>query len=333
MTKAIRTSVVGAGWMGGMHSRVLFENENAELVSIMDLDNKRGSDLAKSFGVKYTDSFEEVLEDSSVQAVVLCLPDHLHREATIKAIKAKKHILLEKPLATTIEDAKDILDATKGYEGKISIGHLLRYDNRFAQAKRLIQKGEIGDVIHISSWRNNTSIGAERLQGRTSIMFYLGVHEIDLIRWYSDSEVVRVFSESNTRKLVHLGTEDVYVSTLKLANGTVACMELSWCLPNGFSSRLQAGMEIVGTKGAVCIDSFNTGLSLVNEEKNMNLDTFYWPEVNYRLNGALSNQMAGFLNSILDDTEPLVSVEDAYKAVEVACGLTESSRNGYPVNL
>jgi predicted dehydrogenase len=328
-----RAAVVGAGMMGTLHARAISENPASTLVTVVDVDEKRGRDLADKYGAMYTGHYQHVLDDRSIDLVVICLPDQLHRDATLQAIKASKHILLEKPLATSMDDGVAILEASKGYSKKMTVGHLLRYDHRFAQAKKMIADGQIGDIIHMSTWRNNTLSGAERLQGRTSILFYLGVHDIDMLRWFTGCEITKVYADSHSGVLKHLNTEDVFLSLLRFSSGAIASMELSWCLPNGMPARLEAGMEIVGTKGSICIDSFNTGLTLANQSRNFHVDTFHWPEVNERLHGAAADQMAHFLNCITAGTQPLVSVEDAYKAMEVVCHLTESCKRGTPVHI
>ena len=331
--KKLTGAVIGAGMMGGLHSRTIVENPSLELAYIMDISKEAGEKLAKERNAQYTDNLDIVYTDPNVDFVVICLPDQLHVDATLKAIEHKKHILLEKPLATTLEDGETLCKAVEGYDKKVTVGHLLRYDPRFAQAKAAIKRGDIGEIIHMSAKRNNTLAGAYRLGGRTTILCYLAIHDVDMLCWLADEEPANVYTVGNRKALEDIKTEDVYLSVMKFKSGIVASLEHTWCLPDGLPGRLNAGVQVVGTKGALWVDSTNTDLLWATKDKTYSPDTFHWPVVNGKLVGDIREEMNSFTESIMNDTEPVVSFKEANRALRVVQALTDSFNTGEIVSL
>ncbi|MGQ9631222.1 MAG: Gfo/Idh/MocA family protein [bacterium] len=330
--RSVNVGVIGLGLMGGLHSRIYAESPLANLVAVADSDEARLSQAARDLRVKGYEDFSELLSREDIEAVSICTPDQLHLGPTVAAARAGKHILLEKPLATTVEDARKIVEVCRENGVKLMIGYVLRFDPRFTQAFEAISRGEIGRPVHICAKRINPVRSAERLGGRTSVLFYLGPHDINYMRWFVGSPVERVYAEESRIALTHLGVADTILGTLKFANGAVGSLETSWALPNSLGVGVEARVEIAGTKGAIFIDVYDQGLRLYTREV-LYPDTMHWPIVSGRVDGDLRRELEYFLECVVSDKPPLLSGEDGLEDVYVIAAMERSIKEGRPIKV
>ncbi|MGQ9596679.1 MAG: Gfo/Idh/MocA family protein [Thermoproteota archaeon] len=161
----IRVGVIGCGVMGKYHARVYSELPGVKLLATADVLEERAKEVAKEFGAErwYTD-YNELLTRSDIDAVSITVPDHLHRGPTVAAAKAGKAVLLEKPIATTLEDADAIIKAVKRAGIPFLVGHIVRFDYNYVKAKEYIDRGSLGDPISIWARRNNSVTSPKRLE-------------------------------------------------------------------------------------------------------------------------------------------------------------------------
>src|SRR5699024_4337641 len=181
--KRLKMAVVGIGVMGQLHARTISECDSAELVAIIDLNEELGKKEAEKYGVKYYKNIEDIIYTDVADAYSVVLPDRLHVDITSKILLAGKHVLLEKPMADTLEGAKKIEEAAEKGNDRVMIGHVMRFDLRYANAAKAIRDGEIGDIVHVSARRlSNIDVGV-RMNGSSSVLFYLGIHDVDALQW------------------------------------------------------------------------------------------------------------------------------------------------------
>ena len=326
-------AVVGLGMMGERHARIWAELPQTELVSVVDLIPERSQALAARRGVEAAASWQELVTDPRVQIVSVCTDDQSHRDPCVAAAEAGKHILVEKPLATSLEDADAILQAADKAGVKLMVGHVVRFDPRYAVAKQAMEDGEIGEVIQVFARRNNIVASGRRIAPRTSVAYFLGVHDIDIIRWLVGSEIVRVHAESASKVLADVGAEDSIFTLMKFANGAVGCLETCWVIPEGVPNTLDARLEIVGTKGRVAVRVGDESLDVASSDRARRPDIAYGPVMLGQQHGALRTQLEHFAACVLQDEDPLVSNADARAAVAVADAIHRSLASGQPVTL
>lgn len=333
----VRIGVVGAGVMGGLFAGIFRESPLAELTAVADLDRGRAESLAARLGVSAFADLAGMIEGAAVDAVAICTPEHLHVEPVRAAAAAGKHIFLEKPLATTVEDGERILALTRAAGVKLMVGHCLRFDPRFVQGYETIRRGDLGEIIHIRAWRETSIVNGQMYGARTRLPYYLGVHDIDILHWYIGSGVERVYAEGTRKLLTRLGVDDAVFAVLKFRNGALATLENSWVLPQTQnqlrSNTLDKGMEVVGTKGMVSIQAHNIGIVVQTEADLAYPDVLFSPPVQGRTPGIYQEELAHFLRCILEDREPAVSGEAALQAVRVACAIDQSCATAVPVLL
>lgn len=143
MTKQIKVGVIGVGQMGQYHAEIYQKLPQVELVAICEYNDERRAEMAEKFQCKAYKDYHELLANTEIEAVSIVLPDNMHRDCVEEAVKYKKHILLEKPLAKELEDGKAMYELTKDYDKVFTVGFLLRFDPRFNMIKQRDRKSVV----------------------------------------------------------------------------------------------------------------------------------------------------------------------------------------------
>jgi UDP-N-acetylglucosamine 3-dehydrogenase len=270
-------------------------------------------------------------EEKNLQAVCICTPDPLHREPCVAAAQAGKHIFVEKPLADKVKDGEEIVKAARNAGVKLMVGHILRFDPRYTGAYQAVMDGRIGEPIHAFVRRNNILASGRRLQGRTSVLYFLGIHDTDFLLWCLGRLPHTVYAAATRKLLADLGVDDTIFVLMHFEGGVIACLEASWVLPNASLSSLDARVEIVGTRGAVYVDIHGQGLTVIDENRLDRPDTMYGPVMHGQVSGAVKEEMAHFVDCILEGREPLITGEMGLDAVRVVAAAHRSLETGKPV--
>jgi len=333
MNKKLKVAVIGIGQMGTYHARIYKAMPQVDLVAICEYDDQRRKEAESEFGVDGYKDYKNMLQNSDIDAVSIVLPDNIHREAVEIAVENDKHILLEKPLAKELKDGEALYELTKNYDKIFTVGFLLRYDPRFNLLKQRLDNGELGDIIHLYARRNSPIVGPRRYIGESDLSMHVMSHDIDYINWYMDSKPVKVFAKSRSVKLKEYDMDDVIYAIVTYDNGAIATMEACWVLPENSPTSIDDKVELVGTKGTAYIDSSNNGVRFITDEEISYPDTRHWYDVNGEVGGDLAEQLRGFVNNVLYDNEPLVSVKDAYNSLKVVDAIERSIEEGKEVEL
>ncbi len=324
-------AVIGTGVMGASHARVWAEMPLTRLVGVHDLDPERTARVAAELGCRALASVQEVVTRDDVSLVSVCTPDCLHVEPALAAINAGKHVLVEKPLATTTADADALIEAAGPAGVKLMVGHILRFDPHYAVAHARAREGAIGELVYAFARRYNVLASGRRIAPHSTVVNFLGIHDIDAIQWVAGVPIARVFATGSSKLLADRGAHDVIVSVLDFANGACGCLEALWVNPEGVVSTLDARLELVGTEGRLDVRVAHDGVQTSGSEATRSWDVTYGPEVNGRVAGALRTQLEHFALCVLGDEEPAVSNEDARRAVAVAEAIHRSLELGRPV--
>lgn len=329
----LNCAVIGLGMMGQRHARIWKELPQTHLLGVYDIVPERTQEWAGTLDCQACGSLEELLALPGLDLVSICTDDQLHVAPCVAAAAAGKHILVEKPLATSVAEADTIIEACRNNGVTLMVGHVVRFDPRYQVAKQAIDAGEVGDVVQVFGRRNNVVSSGRRIGSRTSVAFFLGAHDLDLMRWFCGSEVVRVYAESASKVLTDLGCEDTIFTVLKYANGAVGCLETCWVVPEGVASTLDARLEVVGSRGRVAVRVGGEGLEVSGADRVSRPDVTYGPILNDLQYGALRTQLEHFAACVQQGREPMISPADARAAVEVCEAIHESLRTQQPVVL
>jgi predicted dehydrogenase len=334
MSEPLRAGVIGCGMMGQAHARLYSEISKTELVAVMDTDPARARELGLAHDCAHFASLDDFGE-AELDLVSVCVDDRFHVEPCVRMAELGRHLLVEKPLALTVGDCDIIMEAVEAAGVTLMVGHCVRFDPRYHEAHLAISRGELGEISHAYARRTNTRATARRIGGRVELPFYLGVHDIDILRWLVGSEVTRVAAVASRKVLAGLGmgVADAYYATLGFASGAIGCLDLSWTTPDSLGWKLDAACHVAGTRGVVRIDFADEGFVWSTEDEAVAGGVTYGYEVAGRLRGALHAEVAHFVDCIEHGRRPLVSSADARRAVEIAEAMVRSAETGVPVEL
>ncbi|MFW6309149.1 MAG: Gfo/Idh/MocA family protein [bacterium] len=326
--KKIKVGVIGAGFFGRKHARVYSQLPMVELAAIADINQKRVEKISGELNCRHYTDYRNILE-MDVDVVDIVIPDDLHKDIAIDAVSSDKHILMEKPLAMTEEDCQLILEASHKTDKKFMVGHILRFDPRSILVKQKIDEGEIGEIVHISSRRNSPISGARHYAGHCELATHSGVHDYDLVRWFTDSEYSSVYAKGRRVKLKeeNIDMYDSILALFTLENGVIYQSENSWILPEDYPTELDARMQIVGTEGVLNIDVHSQGLEIYTNNRHAYPDVLHWREIEGEIIGHIRRELEKFIESIVYDQPVPVKVEDGYKAALAAINTIKSIEN------
>ncbi|MCJ7767587.1 Gfo/Idh/MocA family oxidoreductase [Candidatus Bathyarchaeota archaeon] len=326
MPDKVGVAVVGVGFVGGQAHVPSFKKiEGCELVALCASTEKRVKPLAEQYGVKYILDYDKLLEDPQVQAVVLAVPTPSHFDMAMKAIRRKKHVLCEMPLAPTADQAKKLGEAAT-QEGVILMPVLqFRFAPVYTKTKELIDSGTVGRPLAVhyrefipaesiaNQWpANSWAWNAERSGGYPD--FTLSVWSIDMLRWLFNAEIEHVEWVANYPKLKKYGGILGYntMGIVKLTNGIVGSLHYSASVTQSAST---TRLEIYGENLNIIHATWNNKITIYgSDEKPQEIDL---PVKGTRVWGHRQLD-EHFIECILQGTQPKVSVDDAIKAIEVA---------------
>lgn len=331
MVTQLGVAVIGLGRIGEPYVQILSQLANVKLVAVCDVVPETVERVAREHGVPGYEDFAQMLEkEPDIQAVCICTSDQAHRAPCVAAAQAGKHILVEKPLALTVEDGKAILQEAEAAGVKLMVAHILRFDPRYAVVQQAVAEGRIGEPVHAFARRNNILPSGRRLQGRTSVLFFLGIHDTDFLLWTLNAVPHTVYAAANRKLMADLGVDDSIFVLMHFADGTVACLEASWVLPEASLSSLDARVEIVGTQGAVYVDIHGQGATVVDAKRLDRPDTMYGPVVHGQVSGVLKEEITHFVACVLEDRAPLITGQMGLDAVRVIVAAHRSLETGQP---
>ena len=331
--KTLRVGVIGLGFIGNLHARILSEIPNAELICVSDIQAEISKSYASKFNCQgYTD-YQEMIEKNQLDAVTITLPDQFHEEAAVFCLEKGVNVLLEKPIAPTLDAAERILEAAKKHGTRLMVAQILHFDPRYAQLQESIRRGELGNITHMFFKRTNPRANAQRVNGQASVMYYIGVHDFEMLCSYSSSKATKVYCKKVQKINAHIPSEDSVFAMIDFEDGSVGVVELCWALPNNDMLGINTYAEVVGSLGAGYVEIQNQGLSIITPEKVVYPDILHWPEYNGQILGDLKEELSHFVTSIIKGQPFLVDNNHALQAAAIIDACFESIESGNPCEI
>ena len=309
-TGKVGMAMIGCGQIARSHLRAIAENQHAELVAAMDVVEEKAAATAEEYDAKLYTSVEEVLADDRVDAVVLPLPHHLHHPIAIQSAEAGKHILVEKPMALNLSEAKEMVKAAESAGVLLMVGQSTRFRPEVWEAKNIIASGKLGKIqqcIHQRAWFTERLSTDWRYSSEQCGGLYLPIfssHDVDMVLWLMDAAPVTV--HSTLRSFTKLtDTESDGVVNMELEGGGIASLAFSMNSHISIHSAL-----FIGTEGSLLIEG--SKLSVNGEAVSLEKQNQFVP------------QMQEFVNAIRESREPMPSGRDVLPVVAVIDAAKES---------
>lgn len=340
--KEVGLGFIGAGFMGEGHVHFARQLPYAKLVGVADIDLSRAKEVASKYRIPnaYAD-YHELLENKDIEAVVIATPEFAHTEVAVDAAKVGKHILLEKPIARNLKDAKTIMDACRKSGVKLMIGYVYRHYPQMKGLRGFVGEGLLGHPLTAVVRIDGDITEAARMSKSSTVEMYIGVHNIDLMLWYIQDEVATVYAEASDGEVMkRFGLHDSMCMLLKFKKGTVGYVQCGWGEPTNwagwkkpaawtmyYGNMTPHNVQLVGTKGVAEVRLPPEGLFAADEESvGIKLPSVVAAS-------AYKEQMEYFLRCLREDIAPAPSGEDGYRSLEIALAAAKSCDEKKPVKL
>jgi predicted dehydrogenase len=252
---SVTLGIIGAGIWGTNHALALTTCPRARVEVICDRDEARAKALGERFGCAWTTRFEE-LAASSIDAVTIATPDHLHRDPAVAMLRAGKHVMVEKPLATTVTDGLAMVGAAEDAGCMLMVDFHARWHPLFMGAKGYVERGELGDPVMAYARLSDTIYVPTRMlswSGRSGPEWFLFPHTMDLVRWLLGRDPIEVYAKGRRGMLDRQGIHswDAIQALVEFEGGSFCTFETSWILPESYSNVVDNRLSLYGEKGGI----------------------------------------------------------------------------------
>ena len=322
----MNAAVIGVGNMGKHHARNYSEIKGVNLVAIADLNPEIGEQMAKNYGAKYYKDYQEMLDKEQIDVVTIAVPTKFHKPVALACIEKGINILLEKPIAGTVKEAEEIVAAAKLKKVKFTVGHIERFNPAVIKLKKMVDKGELGEIIAIS----NTRIGPMPPQIKDSnVVIDIGVHDIDLINWFYDKLPTQIMAAGgNALNKSQRDYADIFLKYGKQSG----MVKVNWITPVKVRR-----MNICGTKAYAELNFITQELDIFESNYSLDYDSFgefviKFGEPKEQKTIKVDNieplkaEIESFIQAIKEDGRPVVTAKEAIDALAVACEIDEMIR-------
>lgn len=326
MNKPLKIAVIGAGYMGQNHVKILSSIGDVELVAVCDIDKTKTSKLAKQYKLRPFENYEALLEFIDIDAVSICLPTNLHFESASYFIKKRLPIFLEKPISEKVIEAKKIVILAKKYKTPVMIGHIERFNPVVNEIKQRIASGELGNIFKIHTQRlSPPRIGDQNV----SVVVDLATHDIDVMLYLTGQSPTKIFAQ--TSSYFHK-KEDLVSAVLNFNNNFFGIVEASWLHPTKTRS-----LSILGENGFYLANYLTQELFFYKQNKQL-FNNSYDPfsavtkadvvKIAFQSQEPLYLELKAFVESLLNNKPMPVSEIDGLRALEIAYKIIRAGTRG-----
>ena len=329
MKHNLKTGIVGVGSMGKNHARV--NSEMSILAGISDSDEAVARPLAERFGVDYYSDYKDMLA-SDIEAITIATPTVTHFKIAMDAIQAGKHVLVEKPICPTLEEAEKLVKAAEDAGIVLAVGQIERHNPVVKFARDSIEQGKFGDIVSISARRVSTFPGRISDVG---VLLDLGIHDIDVIRYLAQSPVKSVYALGGKRQNEKF--EDHSNVLLEFESGICGYVEVNWLTPMKVRK-----LSITCLENYVELDYMKQSADVSSSQVSGILDTndlyrlpieFDIRHVGLKKQEPLRNEHEDFVNAIANNVQPLISGRDGMETLRVCQAALKSIKEGTRIKL
>lgn len=307
----LRVGVVGVGNMGFHHARIyseLAKEGKVELIGVADVNFERAKEVASQFRTKAFGDYRELVKER-LDAVSIAVPTSLHKQVALEFIENGVSVLVEKPIAESIESAQEIINAAKKDNAMLMVGHVERFNPGVLKLREVLEEGLIGDVVTLTAKR----VGPLPPQIKdVGVIVDLAVHDIDVMSFLLGKRVKSVYARAGSAKNP-LELEDYAIIMLDFGDAT-GVIDTNWLTPHKVRT-----LSVVGTEGIAELDYITQKLVIYNHE--------WVKEAKVNFKEPLRNELEHFIECVEKGTKPLVSGEEGLHALKVAIGALESAKS------
>ena len=311
--RKINVGVIGVGAMGYNHARVYYRLEEANLVAVSDVSERTLNKVCEKYEAKGYSDYEDLLKDPEIEVVSVCVPTTHHHDVVMKAIEYGKHVLVEKPIAFSLEEAEEMIAAAKEKGVILGTGHVERFNPAVQKAKELIENDVIGDVVSASAKR----VGPfpPRIKD-VGVCIDLAIHDLDVMYYLFNEDVEQVYGTMSSI-LDKTDFEDHAEIMVSFTNAT-GILEVNWLTP--YKRR---EIEITGTDGIISVDYIEQSIEVFGK---------FAQDININHEEPLKEELKSFLEAVDEGKDPVITGEDGLNALKMVIAASKSSRAHKPIS-
>lgn len=336
MADQLGVAVIGTGIMAQVHAAAADAYHRATVTGWFAHSPRNVAAARAVVDAPAYERLDDLLADQQTDAVVVATPDHLHRDIAVAAAEAGKHLLIEKPLATSAADAYAIRDAAaaNGVTAMTLFNH--RFVPAYWQAKQAIEQRGLGPLQVGYARKNDVrSVPLEMISwaAATTPAWFLSPHDIDLLLWYAEERVVSVFATvvGGTLRGLGVDTPDAIQAQLRFTGGGVATVEACWSYPDSYPTMTDSFLELVLRDGVIHLDRKSEQLEIADAVGFSYPRNSLVNRVAGRPSGSTAVAVEHFVDCVLDGAEPLIDLASSIHVTEILSAIHESGRTGLPV--
>jgi len=322
-----RAAVIGVGAMGRNHARVYNEMLEVELVAVVDLDLALAENVVRLHGGRIYTDYRIMLEEIQPDVVSVAVPTQAHQQVTLDVLEAGCHVLVEKPIAATLEEGRRMIERAAELDRVLAVGHIERYNPAVIELKRRLDAGELGQIFQIHARRLGPFPARVRDVG---VVVDLAPHDLDIMRHLTGKEVRRLYAE--TEQEIHTAHEDLFSGLIRFEGGVVGVLNINWLTPTKVRE-----ITVTGQRGMFLANLLTQDLYFYENEEAGDLD---WNHlsllrgvgegrmVRLRLHRRepLRAELEAFVAAAQGEQVGIVRGEDGLAALELAQALIEASK-------
>ena len=324
MKNILKFGILGCGMIADIHAKAINSLENAELIGVADNNIESAKLLADKYGVKAFNDYNEMLNSAEIDAVCICTPSGFHADNAITALNAGKNVVLEKPMAISIEDAERVISACNKTDKKLTVISQLRFSEDVIKLKELIEQNAFGTLVFcdlsMKYWRDPQYYATSNWKGTFKFdgggaLMNQGIHGVDLLLYIAGN--AKLLNAKVKTSFHKIEVEDTAVATIQFENGALGTIKASTCTYPGFERKI----EILGSNGCAVLreNKFEklvvNGETVVNEINVTQHNTANDPAaVQYE---AHAKQINNFINAVLCNEDLLIDEFEGQKAVKL----------------
>ncbi|HWB88813.1 MAG TPA: Gfo/Idh/MocA family oxidoreductase [Acidimicrobiia bacterium] len=321
----IEVGIIGTGWCGGIRAVAAAGSPMVSRLHLAEIRKERLDEVAALTGAeRVTTSWEELVEDPSIVALMIsATPETTHHPMAKAALSAGKHVLLEKPIAMTLDEADELIELSERGDLKFTVGYSQRFNTKQAYVKKSVEDGVIGDPVTVLVSRHITrSLGA-KIGSRTKLSpaAMEATHDIDFALWALQPRTpVRVYSQVayGVRQAEH-GVPDHQIIVVTMDDGVTVTIGAGWSLPPGYPNYSSTWIEFLGTEGALMMDATHKDIVMhtMSDGTRFPLSTMPGEYVDHVYAGPMERETLHFIEAVYRDGPVMVAPRLARQAMEV----------------
>jgi UDP-N-acetylglucosamine 3-dehydrogenase len=324
----MNVAVIGVGSMGKHHARVYAHREDTNLVAVADPHTEEATKVARRCNTKYYADYQKMLAQENIDTVSIAVPTSLHKQVAMEVLQLGKNVLLEKPIASSLQEAQEIIDCAAKHTSTLMIGHILRFNPAIIELKKRLDRGELGEIYKIDVQR----IGPFP-QGVTDVgvIVDLTVHDLDIIHFLTQQMPKQIYA--TTQQKLHPKYEDSVTALVTYSDETLAVINTNYLSPT--KTRL---LKIFGRKGMFKVNYLTQELYFY---ENPGYTSSIWDSVaegdmrkiKIVREEPLAEEIDAFLQSITNRTSPPVSGEQGLHVLTIAQLIAQSAKENKIIQL